>query len=91
MCESTLRASGFTGKIVKTRATKGKTMRAEPIAALYEQGFVSHRPGLTKLEEEQMDFDPITQKSNGKSPNRLDAAVWALSELSIPAGRIHIG
>ena len=91
MCESTLRASGFTGKIVKTRATKGKTMRAEPIAALYEQGFVSHGPGLTKLEEELMDFDPITQKSNGKSPNRLDAAVWALSELSIPAGRIHIG
>jgi len=91
MCESTLRASGFRGKIVKIRATKGKTMRAEPIAALYEQGLVSHSPGLLKLEEEMMDFDPITQKSNGKSPNRLDAVVWALSELSTPVTKIHVG
>ncbi len=91
MCESTLRAAEFTGKIVMIRATKGKTIRAEPIAALYEQGFVSHSSGLLNLEEELMDFDSITQKSNGKSPNRVDAAVWALTELSKPSGRIHIG
>lgn len=91
MCESTLRAAGFTGKIIETRATKGKTMRAEPIAALYEQGFVSHSAGLSKLEEEQMDFDPVSQTSNGKSPNRLDAAVWVLSELSGKQSKIHIG
>lgn len=91
MCESTLRASGFKGKIIKVRATKGKTMRAEPIAALYEQGLVAHSAGLAKMEEEQMDFDPISQKSNGKSPNRLDAAVWALTELSGQETKIHIG
>ena len=82
MCESTLRNAGFKGKIVKVTATKGKTLRAEPIAALYELGYVRHNNGLLMLEEEQLDFDPVEQKSAGKSPNRLDAAVWALTELS---------
>jgi phage terminase large subunit-like protein len=82
MCEDTLRNAGFIGRVIRVRATKGKTIRAEPIAALYELGYVQHKTGLSDAEEEMLDFDPLTGKSNGKSPNRVDWIVWALTELS---------
>lgn len=82
MCEDTLRNAGFDGHIIRVHASKGKTARAEPIAALYELGMVKHKNGLLLLEDEMLDFDPITGKSAGKSPNRVDATVWALSELN---------
>lgn len=82
MCEDTLRNAGFLGRVLRVRATKGKTLRAEPIAALYELGFVRHKQGLTRLEDEMIDFDPLTGLSNGLSPNRVDACVWLLTELS---------
>lgn len=82
MCEETLRNAGFKGRVIRIHASKGKTARAEPIAALYEMGYVKHMPGLSLLEDEMMDFDPLTGKSNKRSPNRVDAAVWLLSELS---------
>ena len=82
MCESTLRNAGFTGRVIRVHASKGKISRAEPIAALYEQGFVKHKAGLTALEDEMMDLDPLTGKVNGRSPNRVDALVWLLTELS---------
>lgn len=57
-------------------ASKSKETRAEPIAALYEQGRVSHRRNLTKLE------DQLTSWAVGTdSPDRLDAMVWALEDL----------
>lgn len=82
MCSQTLRNAGFTGRIVEVHAAKGKVARAEPIAALYEQGFVKHAPGLGELENEMLDLDPISGKSGGKSPNRVDALVWGLTQLS---------
>lgn len=82
MCKETLRNAGFKGRIIEVHASKGKTARAEPISTLYELGFVQHRPGLGRLEDEMLDFDPLTGKSNGKSPNRVDWMVWALTELS---------
>jgi phage terminase large subunit-like protein len=82
MAKDTLRNAGFKGKIIGVHASKGKVTRAEPIAALYAQDYVRHNPGLSKLEDEQLDFDPVTGKSNGVSPNRVDAVVWALTELS---------
>jgi len=82
MCESNLRNAGFTGRVLRVTAKKGKTLRAEPVVGLYELGMVHHKPGLTKVDDEMMDFDPVTQKSNGKSPNRVDAAVYVLTELS---------
>ena len=82
MARDTLRNAGFKGKIISVHASKGKVARAEPISALYSQGFVSHSRGLDKLEDEQLDFDPVTGKSQDKSPNRVDAVVWALTELS---------
>lgn len=82
MCEDTLRNAGFDGKIIRIHAKKGKTLRAEPVVALYELGKVAHKAGLGKAEDEMMDFDPVTQKSNGKSPNRVDAGVYVISELA---------
>lgn len=82
MCEDTLRNAGFEGRIIRVHATKGKTIRAEPILALYELGYVKHMPGLILMEDEMMDFNSLTQKSNGESPNRVDALVWLLTELS---------
>jgi phage terminase large subunit-like protein len=82
MCEDTLRNAGFTGRVLRVRASKGKVVRAEPIAALYELGYIWHNSGLMKLENEMIDFDTLTGLSNGKSPNRVDALVWLLTELS---------
>ena len=82
MCENTLRLSGFSGRIIRVHASKGKVLRAEPVVALYEQVFVKHESGLHDLEEEMMDFDPVSGLAGGKSPNRVDALVWALTELA---------
>ena len=82
MCENTLRLSGFNGRIIRVHASKGKVLRAEPVVALYEQGLVKHENGLHDLEEEMMDFDPVSGLAGGKSPNRVDALVWALTELA---------
>lgn len=82
MCEETLRNAGFNGRVIRVHASKGKIARAEPIAALYELGYVKHRHGLLRLDEEMLDLDPVSGLANGKSPNRVDALVWALTELS---------
>ena len=64
------------------RATRGKWLRAEPVAALYEQGRVAHVGALPALEDEMCDFGP-DGLSGGASPDRLDALVWALTELML--------
>ena len=79
MAESTLRNAGFKGRIIRVHASKGKFARAEPISALYEQGRVSHNGTLYTLENQLMEYVPATAK---KSPDRLDALVWALTELA---------
>jgi len=60
-------------------ASRGKITRAEPIAALYEQGRVHHVGTFALLEDQCCDYDPATAT---KSPDRMDALVWALTELS---------
>ena len=69
-------------------AAQGKRTRAEPVAALYEQGKVHHVGVHGRLEEQLTTWDPI---SSSKSPDRLDALVWALTELLLgkPAGKIE--
>lgn len=62
------------------RANRGKWLRAEPVAALYAQGRVAHRPGLSALEDEMCAFG-ADGRSDGHSPDRVDALVWALTEL----------
>jgi phage terminase large subunit-like protein len=65
-------------------ASRGKQQRAEPIHNLYEQGRVLHVGALPTLEDEQTQWDP---EESEWSPNRLDAAVWALTELVLDADR----
>lgn len=62
------------------QATRGKVIRAEPISALYEQGKVRHGVGLDKLEDELLQFTAFGYIGD-RSPNRADAAIWALSAL----------
>lgn len=81
MAEDTLKNAGFKGRIIRVHASKGKYARAEPISALYAQGRVAHRGSLYVMENQMMEYVPSTAK---KSPDRLDALVWALTELSEP-------
>ncbi len=64
------------------RASKGKVARAEPVAALYEQGRVSHLRGLARLEDQMCRMTARGYEGKG-SPDRVDALVWALTELMI--------
>lgn len=64
------------------RASRGKVARAEPVAALYEQGKVHHVGVFAELEDQLCSWVP-----GDKSPDRLDALVWSLTELMIP-GRV---
>lgn len=68
-------------------ATRGKHLRAEPVAALYEQGRVQHLRGLDRLEDQMCRMTAQGWTGRG-SPDRLDALVWALTELIVePAER----
>ena len=64
------------------RATKGKLTRAEPVAALYEQGRVFHTRGLSELEDQMTRMTTRGFKGRG-SPDRVDALVWAIHELMV--------
>ncbi|WP_411819695.1 terminase family protein [Hyphococcus formosus] len=59
-------------------ATRGKRLRAEPVAALYEQGRVRHVGAFPQLEDQMTSYI-----GSGKSPDRLDALVWALTDLML--------
>jgi len=77
---SVLRAVDRAVPVVTVRATRGKAVRAEPVAALYEQGRVSHVGALARLEDQCISWDPA---GSARSPDRLDALVWALTDLVI--------
>lgn len=62
------------------RATRGKWTRAEPVAALYARDLVSHVGLFAELEDQCCEFGP-SGLSGGRSPDRMDALVWALTEL----------
>ncbi|MEI8245606.1 MAG: phage terminase large subunit [Lentisphaerota bacterium] len=79
LVQSNLRNIDRTISYRGVRATRGKIVRAEPIAALYEQGLVHHVGSFPLLEDEMCCF---TGSDNEDSPDRLDALVWALSDLS---------
>lgn len=78
MVKSTLLAAKVPTRVKTVTASRGKAVRAEPIAALYEQGNITHLEGLTDYEVQLTEWVP----GIGDSPDRVDAAVWALSELS---------
>ena len=84
MVEATIKAQAKNA-IIPYRgihATKGKVTRAEPIAALYEQNKVKHANPFPELEDQMCSFTiGFDSKAQGYSPDRLDALVWAATEL----------
>lgn len=91
LVEQLLRSHDSSLSYKAVRATRGKSLRAEPIAALYERGKVWHATYLPKLEEQLCSYVPGVST---KSPDRLDALVWALTDLMLtPAvkARVWIG
>ena len=70
--------------VIAVRASRGKWLRAEPVAHLYEQGRVKHAGVFPALEDEMCDFG-LDGLSSGRSPDRLDAMVWAVSHLTFAA------
>ena len=79
LVEHTLRTQSENVPYKSVHASRGKRTRAEPIASLYEQGKVHHVGNLERLENQLCNWEA---NSGDPSPDRLDALVWALSELS---------
>src|SRR3954469_5477972 len=82
MVEHVIRTADPNVSFSSVTASRGKHIRAEPIAALYEQGRVHHVGGFPELEDELCLFS-TTGYMGRRSPNRADALVWALTELMI--------
>ena len=92
MVEATLRMIDPDVPFRAVRAARGKTARAEPVAALYEQGRVRHVGAFPQLEDQMCAFVPgaggdfrggFARGARGGSPDRVDALVWALTELLV--------
>jgi phage terminase large subunit-like protein len=92
MAEAVLHEADPGIPVTPVRATRGKYLRAEPVAHLYEQGRVRHVGALTALEDEMCDFGATRGPagrgaafglSSGRSPDRLDALVWAVTALAL--------
>ncbi|MBX6426722.1 MAG: DNA-packaging protein [Variibacter sp.] len=85
MVRAVIREADPTVPVTSVRAHRGKWLRAEPVAALYEQGRVKHAGAFPALEDEMCDFG-LDGLSSGRSPDRLDALVWAVSALAFAEG-----
>jgi phage terminase large subunit-like protein len=82
MVEYTIRAMRANVPYRAVRATRGKVARAEPISALYERGKVFHAGEFEELESQMCSLTTgFDSKAAGWSPDRVDALVWALSDL----------
>jgi phage terminase large subunit-like protein len=88
MVESVVRQVDPLVALRKVQATRGKHLRAEPVAALYEQGRVAHVAGLGKLEDQMCLMTRSGYQGKG-SPDRLDALVWALTDLILDAASAY--
>jgi len=80
MVAHTLRTIDPAVNIIEVRATRGKHVRAEPIAALYEQGRIAHVGGFPDLET-QLTQMTVNGYEGAGSPDRADALVWAMTAL----------
>ena len=80
MAKANLETNGVTQRIIMVWASRGKHIRAEPIAGLYETGRVMHVRPFPELEQQFLNMTPQGYAVKG-SPDRLDAAVFALTEL----------
>jgi phage terminase large subunit-like protein len=84
MVGATLRMIDPNVAFTAVRASCGKVVRAEPVAALYQQGRVHHIGTFRQLEDQMTNFtSDIDRAAAGYSPDRVDALVWAFSELLV--------
>lgn len=87
MVETTIRTVDENVPYKAVHASKGKVTRAEPVSALYEQGRVHHMGSFAALEDQMSQFTRDFDKAiMGFSPDRVDALVWAITELKIDTG-----
>lgn len=87
MVEATVRSIDPTVAYRGVHATRGKAIRAEPVSSLYEQARVHHVGRFEALEDQMCSFTPDFDRAQNGSPDRVDALVWALSELMVSAQR----
>ena len=81
MVESVIRQVDPSVSYRGVHATRGKVVRAEPVAAMYEKGRVHHVGNFDKLEMQMTEFTPnFDKKRMGYSPDRVDALVWAVTD-----------
>lgn len=85
LVERNLRAVDVRIPYTGVRATRGKAIRAEPVAALYEQGRVHHVGNLPELEDQLTTWDATGDE---KSPDRLDALVWGITALMLEETKV---
>jgi phage terminase large subunit-like protein len=83
LVEANLRTVDRNVPYTGVHAAKAKRPRAEPVAALYEQGKVHHVGGYAKLEDQMCTWEAMT---NQRSPDRMDALVWAVTETMLVGG-----
>jgi PBSX family phage terminase large subunit len=81
LVEMNIRRTNANIRYKGVHASRGKIVRAEPIAGLYEQGRVHHVGEFPELEDQMCSYAPQVQDTMD-SPDRMDALVWALTELS---------
>jgi phage terminase large subunit-like protein len=82
MVESTIKAVDPNVNVKLVSASRGKVVRAEPIAALYEEGKMGHA-GTHVLLEEQLALFARSGYQGDRSPDRADAMIWAATELML--------
>jgi len=80
MVQITIRTADADVPVKLVHASRGKITRAEPVSALYEQGKVSHCGFFPELEDQMTSY---TGAPGETSPDRMDALVWALTELML--------
>jgi phage terminase large subunit-like protein len=81
MVASVIRSIDRNVSIKTVTASRGKAIRAEPVAALYEQHKVHHVGSMAALEDQMCEWNP--QDNTAASPDRMDALVWAVTELCL--------
>ena len=92
MVEHTIKQVDRRVKVKKVHASRGKVIRAEPVATLYEQGRVHHVGTFAKAEDQMCAFTTdFDKKTRGYSPDRVDAVVWLWTELMVTGSRYNPG
>lgn len=85
MVVATLKTIDPNVPVVIVRATRGKEVRAEPVVSLYQQGRVHHVGSFDQLEDQMYSWEPGV----GRSPDRVDALVWAVTKLMEGPGTVE--